>query len=86
MLKQDLPAYFNIPAPSSITLEQWNTWTRDPVTQEFFTRLAHMRSETLEAWASGAFTGPMADNTIQLNARALARVQTLTDILEISYE
>lgn len=35
----------------------------------------------MEAWSNGVYTGPTTDETIQLNSKALGKIEAIEDIL-----
>ena len=44
------------------------------------------RRRLMEEWASGGFTGPTADETIQLSSASIGRSIVLKEILDLGYD
>ena len=57
------------------------TWVHDPLTKAFLQSLADDRLAIMQAWARKQFVGDNADQTNFLNARALAKLETIDEIL-----
>ena len=45
--------------------------------------LEEVHDEYLESWAAGAFTSESVDETAQMNARALGKVQMLEEVVAL---
>ena len=65
---------------------QWQTWKKQPETQEVFLFLEQLKRKILEAWANGSYTTESGDGTLQANAKAIGNVQALDEILTLTYE
>ena len=59
-----------------------NEWRSLDATQEFMTKLELDLDEIKNQWSCGVFTSENEHQTIQLNSRAIGKIQALEDILE----
>lgn len=69
-----------------MTNEAFIEWKKLDETKEFLEYLGKVRSELLNAWASGHFTAPTLDSTAQLNSEAIGRATQLRELMEITYD
>lgn len=76
----------NLPPPEVVTEEDWSAWLEHPTTKTFREYLRHRERETFLSWQKGRFTGPTADETLQMNAGAIAASQMCRDLLELTAE
>lgn len=65
-----------------ITPEDYLSWHRNPLTLVFLRGLQEDRLRILEAWGRKVYTGESADQTLQLNAKGLAQIETIDQILD----
>jgi len=62
--------------------EDYLSWVQHPMTQKFLDDLLNDRKQILECWAKQQFIGDNADQTVMLNAKALAKVETIDEIVD----
>lgn len=62
--------------------EDFLGWYRSPMTRAFLEGLDEDRQSLKDAWARRSFIGENADQTNFLNAKALAQVDTIDQILD----
>jgi hypothetical protein len=67
--------------PSDYGPEDFLGWLRNPITQAFLQGLDADRLMLMELWAKKRFVGENADQSLFLNAEALAKVATIDEIL-----
>jgi hypothetical protein len=65
--------------------EKFEDWLRHPVTIQLNRWLRQQVQQTQTQWASGNFTAESAHATVQLNAQAIGRVQTLQELLDLEF-
>ena len=58
-------------------------WKTLPATKHFFNQLHTTLEERKQNWMDGHYTGSSSDETLQLNAAAIATCQTLESIIEM---
>jgi hypothetical protein len=56
-------------------------WAQHPMTLRFLQELLEDKRELMECWARKQFVGENSDQTNFLNARALAKVETIEEIV-----
>lgn len=71
---------------SDLTKEEFSEWLDHPVTKQYQQILLSLRKDLLEQWAAGNFTGSSAEETVQLNAKALGRIHQLEELMELEYD
>jgi len=59
----------------------WLHWFQNPVTKSFLSGLRGDRQAILEAWGRKSYTGESTDQTLMLNMRGLAQIETIDQIL-----
>ena len=67
--------------PEDYGPEDFLQWYRSTLTQAFLQSLEEDRLGIMKAWALQQFIGDNADQTIHLNSKALAQVETLNAII-----
>lgn len=67
--------------PDDCGPEDFLAWTHDRMTRAFFASLQDDRQAIMQAWAQKRFIGENADQTNFLNARGLAKLETIDEIL-----
>lgn len=68
-----------------LTEEEVLEWKTHQVTKEWFKYLKRLREDVKEAWSNGVFTGESSEATAQLNAKALGKIQMLSDLIESDF-
>lgn len=67
--------------------ESFLAWLADPTTQWVLRELPRLKINGMkDRWASGEFTAPTAEATMQLNATAIAETKVWEWWSELSYE
>lgn len=62
--------------------EDYLSWAQHPMTLQFLEDLLKDRMQIMECWAKQQFIGDNADQTNLLNAKALAKVETIDEIVD----
>lgn len=62
--------------------EDYLAWAQHPMTVQFLTGLLEDRMRIMELWAKRHFVGENADQTNFLNAKALAQIDTIDQIVD----
>jgi len=57
------------------------SWHHNPVTKQFIADLKASRQDVLEAWGRQVFVNEHPQNTLQLNAKGLAQIETIDQLL-----
>lgn len=57
-------------------------WMQLPETKTFMGQLRNDRAEIMEAWANKQYTSDTIDQTIMLNMKGIAQVETIDQILQ----
>ena len=65
-----------------MTKQEIENWKQHPGTKELVKALVERKQDLQNAWSAGQFTGRTADETAQMNASAIGKVQQLEGILE----
>ena len=66
-----------------ISQEEFNSWLAHPVTQVVRESFNQRAREIQVDWVNGAFTGPSAEETLQMNSAALSRARAYTFMAEL---
>lgn len=67
--------------PDDCGPEDFLAWTHHPITRAFVRDLESDKQLLMQMWAQKRFVGENADQTVFLNAEALAKVSTIDEIL-----